>query len=1436
MLDNDLRVEQETDDGIEQDDEKMFNRRAMSARLTAIYRKQEQDPFNRETILGFPMLAGRFGTRKFCAPLFYFTVRLEHDPLQSRITIVRTREEPVVNTTLLSMLVTEEAELGIVRQQLLPLVLAETFDSQAVDKAVRVAAELVEGLRGLRKDTKKLTTIQEAIAGRDQLNPVCLNACVIINTPRSHAFLQDDLAALSRLKMQDGETVVDLFLSETDDAFVAVANFSTSEIQRKLENSEERLKKLKRKIDNLQARFSELKILEREKSGIFYQYHKIRQFDGIEPEDEVTTDDTAPLERCLLKWGKYLSNLAPVFAELHQFYLEEMGLKVGSDIEEVQKLLHELLTLYENTSILYKEHPEEVKRINNWVRLTRKAAGKSSTSTGHVAAGFAIAKLIKAAMSASTAVTKVLEVVLVSEFKSLLSDRVSFQDHTITALEAEVGWLSDHCERLAAALNALGGSICLGDACSMIGSAVRTSPVEILNRVMEAVQELQALDIMPSTVFLPADAVMIQRVGQALSRLEDVENSWLRWHLSPSVRGALNSLRELGVAPTSFASAAIQLHALRTWHKHWHLRYEIQSCCRYLRDLGLPVDVPSLDSSLINLLQVAERVHWLGVLVEAMGGRPTWKGPATLGETLSARLASLTTSNALYRHFELLKSLYAVAIARHEENRLASTPALYELLYTELAPLHRFLTNLDSKTTRQIHQLAEALLAESGQQLPTAVAHHLERLDRVAVLRQDAQLQRVWQRWLAPCARGLEESPDDLTEQSAQRLKELVLLGPQFYAYLNFANENLSSLSGTRKKVEMEIARKKSIPEWFQNPMLAIEAYRLRRLMDDNLATDPDCINTVAEAITKSQQEYRNVVLRVLDESRKLALKQSQNEPESRRTIIKLRNLLRRQRKTPSLLRLRDQIDYRLLLKIFPCWVMSIEDVARVFPLISGLFDYVIVDEASQCQQATALHLAYRSRRMVVVGDRQQLQNPNTRFLPDRTVQLLLSRHKLEADSVKFDARKSLLELAEYCAQATETLSEHFRCEPAIISWSNREFYDNQLIVLTPIRSPRFNPPLELRLVRGADDEPERKVNISEAKAVVEEVHRLILSGEAAGLSIGIISPYREQANLIHNLLHDRLRDHPDWIRRHQLVASTADGFQGDERDIILYSFRYGASTSPASVSAVERERERLNVAFTRARRKAICFISNPVQRFPSGLIKSFLEHVQVVQQQGIDRLTTEDRFVSALEREVCYRLRNMGYTVHSQVPCGPFRIDLVVQDSSGRRLAVECDGEFHHEDDGYLRAEDYQRQDLIERAGWVVYRVPARHFYKYPDATLASVVSVLNQQETEAEQALAQQTLATDDELEMADNLELGQTEVGQDIPTPEPVERTEKRPKRKTVPGSDTASMNPTTSTHFRFDGMELPENWFRLSRWSKTTGLLSGYNNSFCYNCIC
>jgi len=55
-------------------------RKNASAILVAIYRKQQFDPYNRETIVGFPIITGTIEDNKICAPLFYYKVNIDFDP------------------------------------------------------------------------------------------------------------------------------------------------------------------------------------------------------------------------------------------------------------------------------------------------------------------------------------------------------------------------------------------------------------------------------------------------------------------------------------------------------------------------------------------------------------------------------------------------------------------------------------------------------------------------------------------------------------------------------------------------------------------------------------------------------------------------------------------------------------------------------------------------------------------------------------------------------------------------------------------------------------------------------------------------------------------------------------------------------------------------------------------------------------------------------------------------------------------------------------------------------------------------------------------------------------------------------------------------------------------------------------------------------------
>ncbi len=68
------------------------------------------------------------------------------------------------------------------------------------------------------------------------------------------------------------------------------------------------------------------------------------------------------------------------------------------------------------------------------------------------------------------------------------------------------------------------------------------------------------------------------------------------------------------------------------------------------------------------------------------------------------------------------------------------------------------------------------------------------------------------------------------------------------------------------------------------------------------------------------------------------------------------------------------------LLKILPCWIMAPDDVARLFPLEPGLFDYVLIDEASQLDLCAVVPVLYRAKHALICGDSQQMRAPRLAF------------------------------------------------------------------------------------------------------------------------------------------------------------------------------------------------------------------------------------------------------------------------------------------------------------------------------------------------------------------------------------------------------------------------------------------------------------------------
>jgi hypothetical protein len=107
------------------------------------------------------------------------------------------------------------------------------------------------------------------------------------------------------------------------------------------------------------------------------------------------------------------------------------------------------------------------------------------------------------------------------------------------------------------------------------------------------------------------------------------------------------------------------------------------------------------------------------------------------------------------------------------------------------------------------------------------------------------------------------------------------------------------------------------------------------------------------------------------------------------------------------------------------------------------------------------------------------------------------------------------------------------------------------------------------------------------------------------------------------------------------------------------------ASASSRGIEANQGSR-RINVAFTRSRRKIILVTSVQPALFPGRYIRSFLYHaVEVSKSQvgPLQSLRSQDKFHSEFERDVCMKLRSHNLEVATQFPAAGYFIDMVIRD-----------------------------------------------------------------------------------------------------------------------------------------------------------------------------
>jgi very-short-patch-repair endonuclease len=453
-----------------------------------------------------------------------------------------------------------------------------------------------------------------------------------------------------------------------------------------------------------------------------------------------------------------------------------------------------------------------------------------------------------------------------------------------------------------------------------------------------------------------------------------------------------------------------------------------------------------------------------------------------------------------------------------------------------------------------------------------------------------------------------------------------------------------------------------------------------------------------------------------------------------------------------------------MLLKILPCWIMTPDDVARLFPCEAGLFDVVIIDEASQCDLPSMTPILYRAKRAVIAGDSKQMQAQRFAFTSNQVAAQAWQEqglHRFDPDRWLDPAKIDLLQLASIRLDEEAFLDEHFRCLPPIVAFSNKRWYGDRMRIMRDYNDRRFGehaaPIIQLHHVKDGYVQPGTRENQREAQAVIDRLKSLLCHPAYYSASFGIICLFEEQMRLVSDLAAEQIAE--EERISHNVVVVNPDGFQGDERDVILYSLSFDANgMQQPALSARQAERAHiqgmLNVAFTRARDEIHIFHTAPVEKFGmasgQGAIKDWLEHCTAVEKTAPTLQSNEVmRAQSEFEAQVIQALSAHGVKTIAQYPsCGYF-ID-VVAETEGGRLAIECDGEiWHHDEHGELKLEDVQRQEILERAGWTVIRVPYRGWQADAQGQLHRILSTLagnpDQDVTAGENGQAGEHLASD-------------------------------------------------------------------------------------------
>lgn len=407
--------------------------------------------------------------------------------------------------------------------------------------------------------------------------------------------------------------------------------------------------------------------------------------------------------------------------------------------------------------------------------------------------------------------------------------------------------------------------------------------------------------------------------------------------------------------------------------------------------------------------------------------------------------------------------------------------------------------------------------------------------------------------------------------------------------------------------------------------------------------------------------------------------------------------------------------------KYLPCVAVTSLSASHI-PFKAGLYDIVIIDEASQCDIASVLPLLYRAKQAVILGDQQQLSHICS-LSATQDARLL---EKYGIDLRWSYSACSLYSVAASMIDSTQAISlrDHHRSHGDIIGYSNTEFYKDTLRIATAydrlVCPKNVSAGIHWVDIAGQSRRPQNggALNYSEVKAVVSNLVQLVLVEGYRG-SIGVVTPFRAQADQIRKEI-DKFEALRLALVNNKFLVDTVHAFQGDERDLMLFSTVISDGISQSSLRFLAQTQNLFNVAVSRAR-AVLIVIGNETFCSHCGIrhIEDFVSYVRKLSLNRLVNSRSDPAYpltraypdvpnpeqVSGWERYFYSILFDHGIHVIPQYPVEKYKLDFAIIAGS-KKLDIEIDGEMYHRDwNDELCYRDQLRNQRLFELGWDVKR-----------------------------------------------------------------------------------------------------------------------------------